>query len=171
MTAATPGQAEREPDPWRDDLRAEQAAQAAYEAMHASVAARQPSHIWLNWDAVDDYPETPGVIGVRRADWRAAAQAVLATQQPQPAPEPGPHRHAFAAADCACDPSCECWQRSLAPQPAPDLGTTRRLLDEAREQLAELRVTLSALTDRAEAAKAITGDETDEYRRHARLPS
>jgi hypothetical protein len=50
-----------------------------------------------------------------------------------------------------------------ARRPAP-AGERRDPYMQLREERDELRVMLSTLTDRAEASKAITGDEADEYR-------
>lgn len=65
-------------------MTAETPAQAAYEALHASIARRQPAHIWLTWDAVNEVNE--GLPGEPlREDLEAAAQAAIAAR-PQPAP-------------------------------------------------------------------------------------
>jgi hypothetical protein len=59
--------------------------QAAYEALTRSVAARCPKIPFAPWGRLDDYaPDDPAM--ERRADWEAAAQAVLDAQQRQPAP-------------------------------------------------------------------------------------
>jgi hypothetical protein len=55
------------------------AGQLAYEALHASVARRQPRHIWVTWDAVDEIND--GIPGEPlREDLEAAAAAVETEQ-------------------------------------------------------------------------------------------
>ena len=50
-----------------------------------------------------------------------------------------------------------------------DLGAARAERDSITERIAELRVLLSMLADRAEASGAITEDEADEYRKRGGL--
>jgi hypothetical protein len=53
--------------------------QAAYEALHASIARRQPDHIWVRWEAVNEIND--GIPGEPlREDMEAAAQAAVKAQ-------------------------------------------------------------------------------------------
>jgi hypothetical protein len=53
------------------------AAQAAYEALHASIARRQPGHTWVAWDSVDEVND--GIPGEPlRQDLEAATLAAIA---------------------------------------------------------------------------------------------
>lgn len=50
--------------------------QAAYEALHASIARRQPGHLWVAWYAVSEIND--GIPGEPlREDLEAAAQAAI----------------------------------------------------------------------------------------------
>lgn len=60
------------------------AGQAAYEALHASVARRQPGHHWLTWDAVNEIND--GIPGEPfREDLEAAAQSAIGWQRAEDA--------------------------------------------------------------------------------------
>lgn len=51
-------------------------AQAGYEALHASIARRQPTHLWVAWGAVNEI--NGGIPGEPlREDWEAAAKAAM----------------------------------------------------------------------------------------------
>lgn len=51
-------------------------AQAGYEALHASIRRRQPAHLWVAWDAVNEI--NGGIPGEPlREDWEAAVKAAM----------------------------------------------------------------------------------------------
>lgn len=76
MTAregTAPGQAAYEPDPWRDDLKAEQVAQAAYEASLTVIAADLDGEPWA-WESLPFKVKT---------SWHAASHAAIDEWQRQ----------------------------------------------------------------------------------------
>jgi predicted ArsR family transcriptional regulator len=68
--------------------------QAAYEALHQSIGRRQPRHMWVVWESVDEIND--GIPGESlRADMEAAAQAAIDWQRAEDVnPTAGDYDHA-----------------------------------------------------------------------------
>lgn len=134
------------------------AGQTAWEALHASIAARCPEHTWLRWD--DLVPGLTTLEVLRRDDVEAAAQAVL---------KAGTCPHGDLAAEVARLRGLLNEAGIAEPRPAPELRAAMAETRKMRELVDE--ATSAALARARQFLPAPLVEHLHGIRKRAGLPS